>query len=166
MPDCADPLGVIDSHVPFSSQRLPMQPAERVRKLVLHCLYTNEEVEKGEATRAVLVRGIVRNFGFHPVRLEESRAEVEELIAEIVTDEFLAREHGGGGWSFLQLCVTRTGELWAQHDTMEEFMCLAIALKLCSYCAPPESWSSLPGGMPYVAFRRSSAGSPARAFTA
>lgn len=62
---------------------------------------------------AVIAEGVVMKAGFDPVRLEAQRAAVVAMIAEL-QDPFF--EDTGGGWSFLNLCERRDGELWGQHQ--------------------------------------------------
>lgn len=129
--------------------------AEKVDRIVMHCLYTDSEVkglkEGAKPKGCVVVRGILSTFGFHPGRLKESKAELEQVIREVVPDEFL--EDRGGGMSFLNLCNDREGNQWAEHRTMEALCALAIGLELASFPAPKEMWSAFPGGMPYVTFK-------------
>ena len=87
---------------------------------------------------------------FHPARIDAARADIKTLADEIVPDEF--RASGGGGMSFLRLCVDRTGAQWGEHKNMQELVCLCIAAGLASYPMSREYWNILPGGMPYVMF--------------
>ena len=114
-------------------------------------LFRPEEIQDGEAPQdAVIVQGIQQKFGFHPRRLEQSRPEVSKIIKEVVQDVFLQSK--GGGMSFLNLCMDRNDNQWAEHQTMDEFCCLAIGLKLADWCVPKEMWGMFPGGMPYIWF--------------
>lgn len=125
--------------------------AERVQTITLECLYKSEELDDGKPPPdAVLSQGVVKGFGFHPGRLQAKKAEVLQLIKEIVADSFLKR--GGQGYSFLELCVDRNGQQWAEHPTMEELFCLAQGLGLAGFCVPRDMWHMFPGGMPYIWF--------------
>jgi hypothetical protein len=126
--------------------------AQIVDDTIKHCLYQEHEIpEDGSAPEdAIIVRGLVTDFGLHPSRVEEKKPIVKELIEKIVTDEFLKSK--GGGMSFLRLCVDREGGQWAEHRTMEAFCCLAIAMGYAQWCMPRELWAAFPGGMPYVMF--------------
>src|SRR5262249_49496804 len=95
------------------------------------------------------VEGIVATFGFHPERIEAHRSEVLVFLSEVSPD-FLST--GGGGMSFLNLCMDRHGHQWGEHRNMEQLVCLPIGLKLGSYLMPRDLWSAFPGGMPYVCF--------------
>jgi hypothetical protein len=58
----------------------------------------------------------------------------------------------GGGWSFLQACVNRDGEMWTDsHRIMENLFLLGIAIEKANSLLPRELWSRLPGGVPYLA---------------
>lgn len=116
-----------------------------------YALFEDAELNNGNPPEdAVLSRGVVRNFAFHPKRLAEKREEIAGLVREIVPDEFLPGK--GGGHSFLALCMDREGRQWGEHQHMEVLVCLAQAVGLARYCLPKELWSSLPGGVPYITF--------------
>lgn len=131
-----------------------LSPAERVDQIMrgngqkwLGVLFQDGEDTSGH----VKVDGIVADFGFHPGRLEEARAELLAIVREVVADTFYKDK--GGGSSFLALCQDRNDAQWADtHKTMEALLVLSIGLGLAGYCAPRKLWSVLPGGMPYVWF--------------
>ena len=124
--------------------------AEQIKEIIMDCLYMDEEITEGETPKdAVMVKGIVRNFGFHPGRLESHREEVKAILNQM-KPEFHANQ--GGGWSFLNLCEDKDGNLWAEHPTMEELIVLAMGLGMARYCLPREAWEVLPGGVPYIVF--------------
>jgi len=121
--------------------------SEAVQKLFFDCLFTDDEIKDGPPKQIVEVQGIISRIGFHPGRLESHREEVKALLAEL-EDSF--HEEKGGGWSFLNACMTKDGEQWGEHQNMEQLFALGIGLKLARWVMPREMWSSLPGGMPYV----------------
>lgn len=121
--------------------------ADRVTEIMLHVLFQPEELPPQDP---VLVEGITQRYGFHQARLAERGAAIEAIIREVASDDFL--KSGGGGMSFLNLCVDRSGNQWAEHSTMQELVCLAIGAGLCGYCLPRDLWFALPGAMPYVWF--------------
>lgn len=103
--------------------------------------------QDGESTdNAVRVEGIVHSFGYHPERLESHREEIRAMLKEL-PEQF--QETGGGGWSFLQLCVDKNGRQWGEHLYMEALICLAMGLGMAKCQMPREIWPVLPGGMPY-----------------
>lgn len=132
---------------------LPVNRADRIVELVESCLFTADEVRRHEQDDAIVITGVTFQFVFHPDRVRGVREELEELVRVIVKDEFF--EEGGGGWSISQLCEARDGTLWTgMHGTVEGFVCLSIAAGLAHYCAPRSAWAKLPGGLPYVVFRK------------
>ena len=83
-------------------------------------------------------------FGLHPQRLEEKRELVTALLAELPA-EFKE------GWSFLNLCITRNGELWTGSQRVcEQLVVMAIGLGLMEYCMPREMGAMRPGRVPYL----------------
>ena len=63
-------------------------------------------------------------------------------------DEF--HQVGGGGWSFLNACNNRHGELWTgEHRIMELLVMLGIGIGRVRFVMPRDLWSEMPGGMPY-----------------
>lgn len=125
----------------------PLTLAERLDVIMRYALCTAEERDAGAA---VIGSGLVRDWGFSQARLEEKRSDALALMREIVVDDYLKGK--GDGMSFLHLCTTRNGVLWAEHPRMEALVCLGIALGVAGYCAPKELWAAFPGGMPYVWF--------------
>lgn len=124
---------------------MTMQLAERVQAVFMDCLF-----KEGEPTdSAVIGKGVVRDFGFHPERLANHKAEIAEMCNEL-PDTF--QKKSGGGWSFLNLCMDKHGTQWGEHANCEQLVALAIASGQGSYPLPREMWQVLPGGMPYVAF--------------
>jgi hypothetical protein len=129
--------------------------ATRVTELLRACLPTSEEAA-GRAPDATpagadLVRGVVRTYAINRERAAAHAPEVRRMLA-LLPDAFRARALGGGdGLSFLNMCVDRHGQQWADlHRTMEELLVLGLAVGAAEYCLGREFWSALPGGMPYV----------------
>lgn len=134
--------------------------AEQVEAIFLDCLYREEEMtdlEEGIPVGAVLVDGIVSKFGFHPNRIAAHKEEIRALLNQM-PDQFHAGK--GGGWSFLNLCVTKDGAQWGEHRNMEQLVVLAIAADMGFYCMPRDVWKVFPGGVPYVAFNTGSKNAP------
>ena len=114
-----------------------------VEAVFIDCLFRDGEVIDG----AVPAVGVLHTFGFHPERLESHRADVESMLAELPTN---FRVSGGGGWSFLNLCVRADGVQWTGlHKVQEELVALAIGLGLGSLMPGRELWPAMPGGLPY-----------------
>lgn len=119
-----------------------------VRELMLYTLYRPEEVpDKVPPKDAVIVEGIVSQFGFHPGRLQEKKEVVRSLLEEL-PDAFMKGK--GEGMSFLSMCEDRHGNLWGQHRACEDLLCLGIGLGMVHYNLPKSEWRYLPGGVPYI----------------
>lgn len=127
-----------------------MNKAEKVRELMMRVLFKKEElVDGGPPADAIVVEGLMGKYGFHAGRVAEISEEVRYLLNEM-PDSF--HKEKGGGMSFLQLCMDKHDEHWAEHPTMNDLICLGLATKMASYCMPRDYWHVLPGGMPYVTF--------------
>lgn len=120
--------------------------AEVVHETVKYCLFNADE----DTSKHVVGEGLTGSFGFHPDRIEEKRPVIVEMIERLHPD---FRESGGGGASFLQMCVDKDGVQWGEHSTCSELIALASALKLASFPMPRGLWPMLPGGVPYVIFK-------------
>lgn len=116
--------------------------AENVEAILKDCFYKDGE----NAADAKIVEGVVNKFGFNPERLQSHSEAVKELL-HCLPDQFQIDK--GGGWSFLQACMTNTGEQWAEHVNVEQLLVLGLATGHAKLCVPRELWQILPGGMPY-----------------
>ena len=118
-----------------------------VEAIFFACMFKDEELVEGQPTIPFLhIEGIRGTYGFHPERVAENRAKIKELLDEL-PDQF--REAVGGGWSFLQACMDKHDEQWAEHENVEQLMVLGMAAGWVSYVAPRAMWKMMPGGMPY-----------------
>lgn len=119
--------------------------AGKVKVLMEKCLIPHLDGAEG----AVVVEGIRHKFAFAPEKIQTHRAEIKALLDEMPEEFHLS---GGGGWSFLNLCMDKHGEQWGEHHTMESLIALGQAAGMAHYQLPRDMWEALPGGMPYVAF--------------
>lgn len=93
------------------------------------------------------VLGLVNNFAFSVSAIEAHKAEIKELLDQL-PDAFQTTK--GGGWSFLNACQDRNGELWTGvHQTVEQLLCLGIAAGQAKWLMR-EHADIMPGGVPYV----------------
>ncbi len=130
--------------------------ANQITTVLIDCFYRGEEIKDDASGQpilpedAVIIEGMTMKFGLHPDRVKAHAAEIHDLIAKIVADDFLVGK--GGGYTFLNLCMDRDGEHWGEHKNCEELIVLGMAVGRAGYCLPREVWSVLPGSVPYVWF--------------
>jgi hypothetical protein len=115
-----------------------MNKSAKVHELMMDCIGGK-----------IVVQGIVRSFGFDEAKITEHKEEIRALLQEM-PDEF--QHSKGGGMSFLNLCLDKNGEQWAEQSTMEALVALGVAAGMASFPLPRDMWSILPGGVPYVTF--------------
>lgn len=123
--------------------------AEQVQKIFYECFLLPAEISADGSTPLVPfieVQGIRQRFGFHPDRVTKNAPAIKELLDRL-PDAFSVT--GGGGWSFLNACVTKDDMQWGEHQNMEQLLCLGLASGYATYVMPREMWKILPGGMPY-----------------
>jgi hypothetical protein len=86
-------------------------------------------------------------------KLEQFREAAKSWIAQLPNEFRCDIPEGGGGWSFLNMCVDKDGHQWTgMHVTMDQMFALTKALGMSKEVLPREMWSALPGGMPYIQF--------------
>lgn len=118
--------------------------SDNVETIFLTCLYQDEDKDR---SNAIIVEGITMNFGFHPEHIEENKELIYSLLKEL-PDEF--QMDIGGGWTFLNACNDKDGNLWGEHRNIEQLLALGIAIEKAKYLLPRDLWKALPGGMPYI----------------
>ena len=122
--------------------------AESVEQIFLDCLFRDDELVDGKPEiEPIKAEGIIRNFGFHPIRLNEHKTEIIELLQELPKEFF---KDSGGSWSFLNACMDEHGNHWGEHRNIEQLFCLGIGLGIARFQFPRSMWSAFPGGVPYV----------------
>lgn len=120
---------------------LPLTAA-RVEEIFMDCLFKD-----GEATDVhVPGEGVMLRVGFHPERLAGHRDAIRALL-QCLPDEF--HDNKGGGTSFLNACMTREGEQWAEHRNIDQLLALGVATGQATVLLPRSMWGALPGGVPY-----------------
>jgi hypothetical protein len=119
--------------------------AQEVENLFIGCLYKNkQELSKD----AVVVEGVINKFVFDPKQLEKHKERITELLGELPVQ---FRRDSGGGWSFLNACMTKDNKQWTGlHLRMEQLFALGMAIGKVKFQFPRSMWKILPGGMPYV----------------
>ena len=116
-----------------------------VEKILLDCLYKVGEVDN---ENLIMVTGIMNSYKFQPDKLALYKENIKELLDQLPF-EFMI--NGGGGWSFLNAYMTKTGEHWGEHRDIENLLVLGLGTHQARYVMPKEMWAVMPGGMPYFA---------------
>lgn len=117
---------------------------ENVHLIFLHCLFKEDEPTENHK----VAEGVKLKIGFHPERLKESEQAIAEML-DCLHDNF--KKSGGGGWTFLNMCEDKDGELWTGvHAVVDELVTLGIATGKMSFLLPRENWEAFPSGLPYV----------------
>lgn len=128
---------------------MPELTAVAVEKILVDCLFKDEEMPdpKTPPEGAILVQGVINNYGFHPERVASHKTEIVGLLEEL-DSSFHAS--GGGGMSFLNACVDKNGRQWGEHRNIEQLYVLGAAIGAASFPLPKQMWGMMPGGMPYI----------------
>ena len=96
--------------------------------------------------REKLVTGVMRSLKFDTNRLEAHRTDINDMLDEL-PKQFHAGD--GGGWSFLNACMTKDGDQWTGlHDNMEKLFMLGMGIDRVSEILSSMR-DAMPGGMPY-----------------
>lgn len=123
--------------------REPMQlTSENVEAVFKDCLAESAE----RATQ--VIRGVVIQACFNRDKVTANRDNILSMLS-CLPHEFHAV--GGGGWSFLNLCVTADGTWWTDlHQMCDKLLTLGIAICAVKFVFQRGLWQCFPGGMPYV----------------
>lgn len=122
--------------------------AERVISVFEDCL----SIHKVAGQNTIMAEGIMINVFFDRKKVEEHRQEIHEMLADL-PDNF--KSSGGGGYSFLNMCLDRHGTQWTGiHETQEQLVQLGIAIGEVEYCLPRDYWPAFPGGVPYLTVKQ------------
>lgn len=119
--------------------------SKNVEDIIKDCLAEDEENPNG-----IQIEGILHTYLLDTVKLEVHREDIRSMIEQL-PKEFL--KSGGGGWSFLNLCMRADGVQWTGlHWVQEQFFAIAAGLSMAKIQIPRNLWSAFPGGMPYIVF--------------
>lgn len=128
-----------------------MIQASEVQSIVKKCLFNQEEIDAEGKPKVpwIAAEGVVSQFGFNKERIDENAARIRELLQELPIEFQPTVAGGGGGWTFLNACQDKNGELWGQQRDVDELLTLGIASGWASISMPRDMWNVLPGGVPY-----------------
>ena len=131
--------------------------SEAVDRIARDCTWPDAEVEglsdEEIKAKSVVAEGILHTYAFRPEKIAEHDPELRLMVGDLPSEFIAASTGGGGGWSFLNLCMTADGEQWTGFHLMQErFLCLCIAAGIARILVPRELWEAMPGNVPYVVF--------------
>lgn len=127
-----------------------MLDATRLHEIIKDCLFRPEEIEDEKPKEGIQyynVEGITLKMGLVKSRVESYRKEIVEMLKDL-PDNF--KVDIGGGWSFLNMCMTKDGRQWGEHRNCEELYIIGNCLGIVEFCLPREYWPFMPGNMPYI----------------
>lgn len=111
-----------------------------VQNIFQECLFLPSETPQN----CIEAEGVRSKVFFHPERLKYNEAAIESFLNQL-PDEFKE------GWSFLNMCYDKNGNLWTgEHCIIDLLITMGIAIGKLSFFIPREQWYLLPGGMPYI----------------
>ncbi len=117
--------------------------SQNVTDIFKKCLCSGSEPD----SEIIVVEGIVSSAEFSEGKIEEHKHEILEMLLQL-PEEFMASK--GGGWSFLNACLTNTGSMWTSlHQVMEQLFLLGMGAELVVCLTPRDIWYAFPGGVPY-----------------
>lgn len=136
--------------------------AQNVENIFRACLAKDGEIPEDQIAAFVeggkcpdgwqVSPGVLVKAMLNSKRLSEHTAEISEMLSQL-PDQFQADK--GGGWSFLNACMTKAGAQWGEHRSIDQLICLGSAVGLVAIQFPKEMWGALPGGMPYFVVKQS-----------
>jgi hypothetical protein len=116
--------------------------AQNVNDLASACLFKEDET----MLPRIEVEGIINLYGFHPGRIETHYDDIVDLLGQL-PDQF--HQGKGGGWTFLNGCLTKDEVLWGQQPDVGMLFALGMAAGRVLCPLPREVWDRLPGCVPY-----------------
>lgn len=119
--------------------------ADNVENTLMMVLAGDEKNPNG-----IRVDGIVNNYLLDREKLELHRENIADMVRQIPDDFQL---DGGGGMTFLNLCMRNDGVQWTGfHWTQEKLYAMAAGLGMGKFLMPRNFWSAMPGNVPYIVF--------------
>lgn len=129
--------------------------ATRIREIMQYSLFSEDEVNRarkkdGTFDAACVIAKMIggNTLVFCWIRLKEFKSEIRKYL-DLLKDEF--KEHVGGGYTFLSMCVDKNDRQWGEQISGDELFTIGNALGLCDFCIKNRlAWRHLPGGVPYI----------------
>ncbi len=116
--------------------------SKNVNTVFMDCLFKDGE----DTSNPAIGEAVMSKFGFNRERLAGHTRDIVQMLSQL-PDQFMANK--GGGWSFLNACMTADGDQWGEHMNIDQLIALGGALGVVKFCMPRDMWKMFPGGMPY-----------------
>lgn len=129
---------------------MEIKTIDRLDPRLVHSIFLDCQFQEHEDRSShIRVEGVVlEEVMLHPLRVAKNKTVIEDLLL-LLDNSFMA--DGGGGASFLNMCVDKHGVQWTGvHSVQEELFILGRAIGAAHFVVPRQYWDALPGGMPFV----------------
>lgn len=120
--------------------------AKNIDQVFLDCIFNTRD----DPSEIIEVEGVILKCKFNRERLEPHNEDIRSMLNQL-PDEFM--EKIGGGWSFLDACLTKEGAHWGEHTDIDKLICLGLAIGKIEFCLDREYWKFFPGGVPYFVIK-------------
>src|ERR1700752_1749454 len=128
-----------------------------IDRILKRCWLPEEDVvghEIKEGIPGAVVEGILNKYAFHKLRLQEEKEKIADLLRMLPKEFFVVSQGGGGGWTFINACLTCDQEQWTGlHLYQERLFVLGMGLGWVPYTVKRELWPLLPGSVPYLTIK-------------
>lgn len=97
-----------------------------------------------------VVKGVCIGAAFDRDKIEAHEDEIFQMLMQLPAE--FHTPCGGGGWTFLNMCIDRDGNQWTDfHQIMDMLVCLGLAIGAVEFLFKQRDlWQTMPGGMPYL----------------
>ncbi len=122
-----------------------------VERIFLECLFKPEELLPGNLPPedAIIVTGVVNDFGFHPGRVALHKEQVVNWVNGLPIYQTCEGNAEDEMVLFASACMDQDGFQWTDyHQRVEQLLSLGCAVGVLKLMYPKEIWGMLPGGMP------------------
>lgn len=132
--------------------------AENVVRIVARCAIRPSDREAGalgENVPTIMSQSVTHLYEFHEGRLKEHESEIRVMCDHL--DPKFKETGGHGAWYGFCNCRVypatyeegKTAETWGPALYAGYLVALGIAVGKIKWLSPPDTWGSLPGGLPY-----------------
>lgn len=122
------------------SVKEPMRlTSENVEAVFKDCLANTTEYE---------LKGVLIEVAFNREKIAKHEQDIMQMLMQL-PEQF--HRPGGGGWTFLNMCIDKNGNQWTGlHQMQDKLVCLGRAIGAVEFLLPRDLWKAMPGGMPYI----------------